>query len=276
MKFFKVSLLVVALWFTLGAASCSRDISSTNIGQVAIATGLNLYNQPSNELAKVAASTETIYAAVEVFDPTPTTRIRVRWYRWPSELIASEDFVGQRSSANKFDYQAGAKSSFLASSIKKNDLTWALGEYKVEVLVNNNPAKSVMFDIVPDNEALAGELAAIVHKISTASALDDDFKISDAQTTFARNVDDIFVQTNIRGADAGTAVSIRVRYVKEDNIFATFSYEVDEDQDIVVDLERDRYGKLWSDRLWPEGAFEITVLVNNLEAASHTFLVKTG
>lgn len=276
MKLVKRGMLLVALLLTLGAASCGSDGEQTSVGQVAVATGLELYNQPSNELTKVAASADAIYLSAEILNPVSTSRVRIRWYRLPSQLISTEDFLGKRDQANKFDFMLNSKSSFLASSITKDSLAWVLGEYRVEIFINNEIAKTISFDIVSDNEASEGALTAIVRNIITGDSLNNKFKIVAPKSTFTRGTDNIFVQTSIKNAVPGTSVAIKIRYVKEDRIFANFTYEVIGDEDIVVDLERNRFGKLWSDRLWPEGAFEVMVYVNNIEVSSHIFLVKAS
>lgn len=274
MKFLKMSLLGVAMLLTLGAVSCSGDKDVTSVGQVTVATGLELYNQASNELSKVSASVEKIYLSVEILNPIQFTRVRVKWYQLPSKLLASEDFIGRRDGSNKFDFNRNAGASFLASSIVKNSVSWPIGEYKAEVFINNNLAKTVFFNVVTEIEASTSRLAAIVRSLKTGDELNNQFKLGNNKTVFNRTTDNIYVQANIRNAEPGTDLTIRVRYVKEDRVFATFAYEIIDDEDIVIDLTRDRFGKLWTDKLWPEGTFEAMVLVNNVKVSSHTFFVR--
>lgn len=273
MKLIKRGMLLVALLLTLGAASCG-DGEQTSVGRVAVATGLELYNQASNELSKVAASVEKIYLSVEILRPTQFTRVRIKWYQLPNKLLASEDFIGHRDGSNKFDFNRNAGASFLASSIAKNSVSWPIGEYKAEVFIDNDLAKTIFFNVVTEFEASTSRLAAVVRSLKTGDELNNRFKLGNSKTVFNRTTENIYVQAGIRNAEPGTDLTIRVRYVREDRIFASFSYEIIDDEDIVVDLARTRFGKLWTDKLWPEGVFEAMVLVNNVEVASHTFFVR--
>jgi hypothetical protein len=274
MKLLKISLLGVALLFTLGAVSCSGDTEITSVGQVSIATGLALYNQPANEVSKIATSTETIYLSAEVVRPTRLTRIRVKWYQLPSKLLASQDFTGRREGSNKFDFNNKTQSSFLASSISRDTISWPIGEYRAEVFIDNELAKTMFFNIVTEVEASTSRLAAIVRSVKTGDALNGQFKLANSKTVFTRTADNIYVQTSIKGAEPSTDLAVRVRYVKENRTFADFSYKIIDDKEIVVDLARERFGKLWSDKLWPVGTFEAMILVNNVEVSSHTFFVR--
>lgn len=273
MRLLKFGSLTLVLLFTLGAAACSSS-NPTSIGQVAVTTGLGLYNQPANELSKVPTSAEKIYLSAEVLDSTRVTRTRVQWYRLPSQLLASEDFQGNRTGTNQFDFNKQAQSSYLASSISKSDVTWPLGEYRVEVFIDGALAKTVFFTVVTEQEASTSQLASIVRSVKTGDTLNGQFQLSGSETVFERATDHIYVQADIRGAQPGTDLTIKTRFVKEDRIFANFAYEIVDDEVIVVDLARSRFGKLWPDRFWPEGTFEATVLVNNVEVALHTFVVK--
>lgn len=273
MKIVKLSFLAIILIVFLGAAGCGRS-GVTTVDGLTVATDLDLYNQPANDLDRIAASAEVIYLTARVESPTPDTRVRVRWYRLPSDLIASEDFTGQRDSSNRFDFSKAAASSFFASRINREGLTWPLGDYEAQVWLGSERVATKRFKVVSDADADQDKLASYLDRLATGNTLNNQFLLANNLANFSRDESHIYIQASLDVPKDTATFAVEVRQVREDNVFAKFTEEVSGEKDVVFDLDRNEFGKLWSDRLWPAGALEISALINNVEVESRTIFVE--
>lgn len=273
MKFIRSASLLLISCLLLTAASCSRGME-TAIGGVAITTSVNVQNAPENNLAEVNASSEAIYLSARVDYPSTATQVQVRWYRLPSQLIAKESFTGRRSSTHPFDFDKGAGSSFLASRVEREGISWPTGEYRAEVFLGDQLAKTVFFKIISDAEAQQQAVANKVQQIQLGDTLNSQFKVDKDVAIFTRATNDIYIQVILVDINPNTEVKTSVRYIKEDQQVANFTSEVTGDKELVLTLSRERFGRLWPDRLWPEGVFEISVIIGGVQARTRTFQVK--
>lgn len=272
-KILRSIVIFISLFVILGAASCSRG-GETIIGDVAIATGVNVQNAPENDLTEVNASSEAIYLSARVDHPSSTTQVQVRWYQLSGQLIAKESFSGRRSSTHLFDFDKGASSSFLASRIEREGISWPTGEYRAEVFLGDQLVKTVFFKIISDAEASQQAVANKVQQIRLGDTLNSQFKVDKDVAIFTRATNDIYIQISLIDIGPNTEVKTNVRYIKEDQQVANFTSEVTGDKELVLNLSRERFGRFWPDRLWPEGAFEVGVIIGGVQARTRTFQVK--
>jgi hypothetical protein len=263
----------------LAGASCKPNINpnATSIGRVVLASAIKVNNEPENDLEKVSAGTAVLYLTAEVLRPVKSTIVSTTWYKIPNQVVVTENFNGSRgaSSVDQTDFDERYSSSWLASRAQRPGSSWTVGDYKVEVALNGKTAKTLFFSIVKDSEADQQTAAGMVSSIQFGDALGDDNFIAVGKAIFARDVDHLYVQLNLASsAKPGTEVQVAVRHLKEDLVINTFSAVVGTDSTIIFDLERSRFGKLWADRLWPTGSFEVVARMNGVVGKTASFQVK--
>jgi len=277
MKQLKPLLVLLLALLTLSGARCG-GIAATRpaVEQAVIATSIHYDNQPDNNIEQVPTSTAVIYLAAEVTDPTSATTVQVTWYQLPNQVIATETFAGKRqSSSNQLDFDYQKSASWLASRVERPGLSWPMGEYRAEVRLGSQLAKTVFFKVVSDIAAEEASAKKIIRSVKFGDTLNDSNQLSSSKTSFRRTAPAIYIQVELAGAKPGTDLQVGVRYVKDDLLINTFSSVVMGDDQLVFALSRDRFGKLWSDQLWPVGSFQVTAKVNGVAAWTGSFLVQS-
>ncbi|MFA5009657.1 MAG: hypothetical protein WC553_00290 [Patescibacteria group bacterium] len=276
MKLIQPTALVLIALLALGGARCGQNATvNGSIEQTSIATGITYDNQPENSLEQVPASATAIYLSAEIANPTKSTTVQVAWYQLPTTVIASEEFSGKRESGgNNLDFDYTKSTSWLASRITRTGLSWSLGDYRVEVSLNGNIAKTLFFKVVSDSEAEKASVEKIVSALRVGDALDDDNQLVAAKTSLARGTDNIHIAVTLTGAKAGSNLEVGVRFVKTDLVINSFSSVVSGSKTLIFSLPRDRFGRLWTDKLWPVGSFEVTAKLNGVIARTTTFVVQ--
>jgi hypothetical protein len=279
MKSVKISWLALVTIIALGGARCGSSsntaTATVDIPKATISIGIKYTNEPEVILETIPASSKTIYLSAEVVNPTRSTEVRVSWYKNSSQPIANETFSGKRvNSGNKLDFDYKQSSSWLASSVERPGLSWTLGEYRAEVYLNGKLAKTVFFTVVSDSEAEQSSASKAIQSISFGDIINDSDSIVAPKTTFARDTATIYLQLGIGIIQPSTTVEVGVRHVKSGILVNTFSSVVTNENNLLLSLPRDRFGRLWSDKLWPAGSFEVTVKVNGTVARTSTFVVK--
>ena len=273
MKLARLGLILAVGFVLVGAPACSRRVATT-LSDVAVTTAVSSDNQATMAVSYISASAPVIYVSAQVHQPTRDTLVRVRWYRLPDTLIASEDFSGRRDSVRQFDFDRQVESSFLASRVDRPGLSWPIGEYRADLFLNNTLSTVAFFNVVSDAEAIRLNTQAMVRRISIGDALNTNFQVESDQTTLARVANTIYVQVDTRNVALGAELKVSVRYVREDRVFATFTTKLGDDPSPVFELSRERFGALWPDRLWPVGSFEVKVEIGGSSAATRTFTVQ--
>lgn len=275
----KLVLIGLCAAVLLSGASCRPSTENLpSIGQVVLASAIKNNNEPSNDLEQVAAGTAVLYLTAEVQRPTKSTSVTITWFRLPNQIIATETFNGSRggsTSVNQTDFDQRYRSSWLASQVRRPGASWLLGDYKAEVELNGQLAKTLFFSVVRDSDADRESASQAISSLQFGDGLGDDNLIARSKTTFKRDADHLYVQLGLANSvQAGTDIEISIRYIREDLVVNTFSAVVGSDNTMLFDLNRDRFGKLWSDRLWPTGSFEVVVRVNGVVGRTVNFQIQ--
>lgn len=273
MRSVRLSVLLLVTFVILGAAGCSRGVTTT-VDQVTVTTSVTDQNVAEAATDEVPAGSEAIYLSARVNYPTKDTVVQVKWYRLPGQFIAVEDFYGRYGSVQRFDFNEDARQSFLASRLERTGVSWAVGEYRVEVFLNGELVQTAFFKVISDVEALAKATAQKIQGLELGDTLNSQFKVDQDKVVFARTTDHIYIQVNVADADPNTKIETNVRYVKEDRAIANFTSEVTGNKELVLSMSRERFGRLWPDSLWPEGTFEVEVEINGIQAKTKTFQVE--
>jgi len=279
MKTSKIVLITLLTAVTLTGASCggggSSSTTATTVAQAVLATGVKINNEPENNLEEVAAGTATLYLAAQINNPTTKTTTRVTWYKLPDKVVATETFSGERGASQTSDFDQRYRSSWLASRVEKPGASWPLGDYRAEVLLNSRLAKTVFFTVVSDSQADKEAASRAIQKLSMGDTITDENRLVSSRTTFTRNTENIYVQTDLSAStQPGTDLQVNIRYIKEDLIVTTFFGVVGNDSTLIFALPRERFAKPWADRLWPVGTFEVTVRVNGVLGRTANFYVR--
>ncbi len=278
MKAPRFALLATLALVILGGASCGKPTTNvgTTISQVSLTTGIKYTNEPENNLEQVGDSSLKIYLAVEVTHPVSTTQVRVVWQKLPNQIIATETFTGKRTNTrNQLDFDYKAASSWLSSQIERPGISWPMGDYKTEVYLDNNLAKTVFFSIVSDAEAEKQRIQGLVSSISFGDTLTEDNLLANTKSSFSRTAPVIYIQVKIANAPTGTDLQIAVRQIKTDLVVNTFSSVVGGSDTLLFSLTRSQFGRFWSDKLWPAGSFEVTAKINQALAKTTNFTIQS-
>lgn len=255
------------------AASCRTPDDPTKINNIGVGRTIGTDNAIVAPTTKLPASAPTIYLSGEVVNPSSSAAIRVIWTKLPESIVASEDFTGMRSSSDPFDFDKTKPSSYFASKITRDGVSWIEGEYKAEVILNGRRLNSVFFKIVSDSEAEAQDNKNAISRVMFGDSLDDDRQINKSLTRFPRTQDHIYIQVDLSGRRPGERLEVEVRYPKEDRGVNTFTTTTGDAEFYVFDLPLERFGRIWPDRLWPTGAFVVDVKVNGTIVSSPSFVI---
>lgn len=264
-------LAILLSFFVLGGLSCSSSDSNVRVDDVTIATEISFNNEAENSVTEIAATTRMIYLSARVVEPTSKTKVRVKWYRLPNDLIASEDFEG---SGGSFDFDEDRNESFLASHIEREDLVWSLDDYRTDVLLDGEVIKSVFFKIVSDDDATQAYVSDVIKDIKISDERNSDLKIIHEKTTFSPYTNIIYVQVDTQNANPDMEIRTVIRYVKDNLEIASLESAVLGDTNVTWELVRESLGKRWQDNLWAEGSYEVSVFVDGVKARERTFVVE--
>lgn len=270
------------LWFyglitavMLSAAACNREVP-TKLDQFSMAIAVDSANRPETAVEQVPSSTKTIYFSAQVLQPLSNTRVRVRWTKLPSTIIASEDFNGRsRRNGQIHDFDKSFRDSYFASSVDKTGLTWDIGDYQVEAYLNGKLVKTLLFQIVSDLESENQATQGLLKSLKFGNTLNASREaIVTAKTTFSRSEPHIYVQSDYANGALGSEIEVTVRFIKEDLVIVSSSTQLVGNPRLLLDLELSRLGRFWSDRLWAPGVYEVNVKINDVDVKTSTFTVQ--
>ena len=259
------------VFVALSAVACSSELSP-QVDSAMIAGEVSLTNEPVSRLVEVPTSVPVIYLAAAVSNPMSSTQIRVRWFKLPTQLLASEDFDGRHGDSNRFDFDSSKSLSSLASRLERPGVSWDMGEYRAEVWLNGKLAKTVFFQVVSDAEAEQLRAQHTVKSITFSDSADQG-RLGESRLSFGRSTNTIYIQVGLDTTLSGVTIQTSVRYVKSDQIITTFTTVPTGTDPLMFTLPRERFGRFWSDKLWPVGTFEVTVRAGGVTARTQTFQI---
>lgn len=266
-------LLIFLCSFILTAAGCRGSQVSTQLTNLVIGREITSDNRALSPTDKISASSEKIYLSGKVSNPNKSTRVRVSWLKLPNQIIATEDFNGSNNGSNSFDFDRAKSSSYFASSIDRPGLAWTEGEYKAEVYLGSRLNQTLFFKIVSDSEAEEDNNRRIISRVSFGETIQGDL-IQDPTTTLTRSAGHIYIQIELSGRQPGNKIEATIRHLREDKVINTFTATTGESQSLIFDLPLERYGRLWTDRLWASGAYQVEVKVNGVSVLTPSFVVE--
>ena len=256
----------------LTAVGCSSTPAMT-VASVAVTSGIGLTNEPMNSLTEIPVSQPVIYLTAEVANPAGSIPVQVRWFKLPTTVLATEDFSGRRSDSSPFDFDRTKSVSTLASRLERQDIGWEVGEYRAEVWLGGRLAKTIFFKVVSDTEADRLNAARVVQQIAFSDQLTSTGELGTTATSFSRSTNVIYVQLTIGQSAPSATIVVMVRYVAADQSVASFTAVPQGTAPLRFELSRERFGRLWSDKLWPIGTFEVKVEINGILARTRTFQI---
>lgn len=258
----------------LGAAACSSTPTvRTQVLSAGLTSAVSLTNEPENKLTEVPAGASVIYLAVQIGNPTRGTQVRVRWVKLPNEILSTEDFVGNRTENNPFEFDRNRPISSLASRLIRQEPSWELGDYRAEVWLDGRLANTIPFVVVSDADASQLSAQRLVRQITLSDELINGDQLGPTRLTFQRATNAIHIRVGLSQPLTNADMQTSVRYVKDDQIITTFTTGPTSAEALIFTLTRERFGRLWSDNLWPTGTFEVTVRVGGILARSQTFQI---
>lgn len=264
--------LVLCSVFLL-AASC-RGGGAAEVGSLTVGREINANHQVVDNITTIPATAKSIYLSGLVKNPTNNTKIKVSWYRLPNFVIATEEFAGNKTSGTRYDYDRSQSSSYFASHIDREGLSWESGEYRADVFLSGRKSGSVFFKVVTDSEAEDANNANLLQSVKFGADLNTDGEIAVSKSAFDRSSEHIYIQVNLAASQTSPAVEAAVRLVGDQKPINTFTTNAGQQRTLVFDLPLERFGRNWNDRLWPAGGYQVEIKLNGTSVATPSFVVE--
>ena len=259
----------------LSAASCGGK--PAQVDRAAIATGINPDNSPVGEAQlNLLLTTPTIYLCAEVVNAKEDTAIDVEWrYLTADRVLATETFRGGRTDdrPQEFITGVGPATSWLYSHITLTGLSWPMGSYEVTVKLDGQEVDRVDFNVVGSQQFDELSKKALVESFYLGSKLNDQSQIAIPGSQFSRSQEEIYAVALLKGAPAATKVRAVWRYLEGGVTINDFLTTFSGSGYLPFDISLSRFGKLWSDRLWPAGTYSVSLYVDNVLVTTKNFTV---
>lgn len=270
-------LLMIAVVF-LTAASCSRGVNpeevTTAIDQATVTLGIDFENKPANTITSVAAGTASIYLSARVVNPTRTTSARIRWSK-AGAIIATQDFNGGRGNDNQFDFVQGDNNSYFASQVDRPGTSWPLGDYKIEIFLNGRLDQTLNFKVVTDQDQDQNQARNMVSSLIFGSRVNAQNQLTVTGTTFDPSTPNLYAAIGLNQVPVGSNLELAVRYVRDNVAVTSYKVQYQEGDSITIEIDSDQvFRRSRPNRSWPAGSYEVTVLINGVQARTSTFVVR--
>ena len=261
------------IFVSLIAASCGPGPTpDAQLTELAITRTIGINNEATSATDLIPASAKSIYLSGRVLQPKSSTRIKVVWSKLSGGIVGTESFSGT-ASRDQFDFDRSISGSYFASQVDRTGVTWEQGAYKADVYVGSKLYDSLSYKVVSDTEADISQNKKILSSVSFGSELDDAGGLANSQTTFSRSTPHIYIDLSLAGTNAGNKIETSVRYLKGDQVINTFTTTTGRDTDVIFDLSLSQFGRLWTDKLWPSGGFEVLTKINGTVVSTQSFIV---
>lgn len=271
----KKLLFLLPLILILTAAGCRGNVS--NIGKVAVATQVNIDNSPIGDSQSVIlATTPAIYLSAEVINGQIGTKVDVEWrYITGNKILATEFFRGNRNNSRPHEFVTGKKltDSFLSSRIVLSKLGWDLGSYEVVIQLDGQIVKRIGFNIVSSNEFDDMSKKAMLKKLYLGSKINNQAQIAIPGSRFTQNQEKIYAVALLQNVPAGTIIQAVWKHLDNNQVITSFSVPFSNSGYLPFEISLDRFGRLWSDNLWPKGTYEVSIYVDNVLVTTSNFTV---
>lgn len=273
------ALFFVGLCATILLSGCSNDNVSP-IDRIQLALDINSKsNQPIGGLTDGTApsTADNIYLSGRVLNVSRVNSVYVRWSR-EGTIVATQVLVGNRDSSTPFDFDRNSKSSsnYFYSSVKKPDVSWPLGNYLVEVLLDGKYLiESHSFKVVPANDYSNLQSQTLITSVATSDRVDlTRQEVIGSKTSFARDAKHIYLGVVLKEARPNAKMGLSVDYVAGGFTVVSFQKTLSAGEtSILFDASLDQLGDLWGSQLWGAGLYRVKLLLDGAEVRTLEFRV---
>jgi hypothetical protein len=163
--------------------------------------------------------------------------------------------------------------SYLSSKINLSGAGWSVGTYEITVNLNDKEIGKLNFNIVGDKDFDLLAKKNLLKSFYLGSQINKDKQITLPGTVFARNQDKIYAVALFKEVPAGTTMKAIWKYLDNNQSIDTFYTQFSGSGYLAFEISLEKFGRLWSDGLWPKGNFEVSLYVDNVLIITKNFTV---
>lgn len=264
--------LCLALLLILGAAGCGGPRKTIRLGQAMITTQINADNSPVGEVATILDSTRKIYLSAEVIDARRGDKVGVTWRSvGKDQILATEVFTGRRTSDRSTEFMVGSApiTSWLASTLILNDISWAAGDYEAIIQINAVEVKRMGFAIVTERDYDTAAKQAYVKNIWLGTEINSRDQIVSPATIFSKTDEIIYAVVSLWNVPKGTKFQGTWKLLETNQIINNFATEFTGSGYLPFDISLSEVKR----SVWIKGNYTFTIAVDNLPVATKNFTI---
>lgn len=268
----KIGLCLVAL-FVLGAAGCNQNpANKPGIGQLILTTQVNTDNTPVAEMATFVDTSAKIFLSAEMKNVKKGDRVDVTWrYVSKNVTVATETFLGKRTSDHPYDFVGGRSisTSWLASAMTLNDLSWPIGDYEAVIQLNRSSAQKIGFSVVSEKDFDVANKKTLIKNIWLGSDINSEDQIISPTTKFSQNDNQIYAVALVSNVPDGTHFKATWKLLETGQTLSSFNTDFAGDGYIPFSFSLEEIGRT----IWPKGNYVFSLFVDNVAVATKNFVI---
>lgn len=267
----KIGLCLVLL-LILGLAGCGTPKKVIQLGQAIITTQINANNTPVGEVATILDSTRKIYLSAEIVDARRGDKITVAWRNvGKDQILATEAFTGRRTSDRSYEFSISSTptTSWLASTLVLNDISWVAGDYEAIIQINGTEVKRVGFIIVTEREYDTAIKQAYVKNIWLGTEVNNKDQIVSPTTIFNRTDETIYAVVLLQNVPKATKFQGTWKLLETNQIISNFATEFTGSGYLPFDISLSEVKR----SMWIKGNYTFTIAVDNLPISTKNFTI---
>lgn len=274
------SLISLLMLVVLSGCTLSKDKKEevkTTIDELGVTTQIRIDNSPAFGFSNIILSTaEEIYLSGKITNAVKGIKINIIWrYLTSNTTIGTELLSGNRSYNRPYDFVIDSKpqTSYFASRIALNDISWQVGDYEVIVKVGNQIIKTIDFEIVSNQDFDQFSKKDMLQSLYLGSQINTDNQITIPTKKFSRNQKHIYAVALFRNMPSGTTIKASWWYLDNNQKITDFTQQFSGNGYLPFKISLDDFSRLWSDGLWPVGHYKVNIYVDNTIVTTENFSV---
>lgn len=268
--------LPLLLVLLITASGCGGSKAETNIINLAMSTQINTDNSPVNERNVFLSSTPVLYFSAVVVGATSDTKIEVKWLNaTKNQVLATETFRGGRTAERPQEFLVGTKpvNSYFSSRLNLVGISWPLNTYEVQVALDGKEVGKINFNVVADKDFDVINKQSYLKNLYLGSAINKDKQVTIPGTTFERSQEKIYAVALFQDMPANTDVLAVWKSLSDSRNIDSFYTKFSGSGYLPFEISLEKFGRLWSDGLWPKGIFEFSLYVDNVLVITKNFAI---
>lgn len=268
--------IIFFLILLLLAGGCGQPKEGVSLTNLTTTNQINADNSPVNSKNVFLSSAPAIYFTAVAVDATQNTRVDIQWQNaTQDQIIATEVFRGGRTKERPQEFLVGLKptTSYFSSKINLSGLAWSIGTYEVQVKLNGKDVGRINFNIVGDEDFDVLAKKSLLQSFYLGSQINSDKQVTVPGTVFNPNQEKIYAVALFKEVPANTSVKAVWKYLDENRNIDSFYMKFNGSGYLAFEISLEKFGRLWSDGLWPKGNFEVSLYVDNVLIITKNFTV---